>query len=63
MKGDGTYKARLAVLGYFQRPGVDFWESYSPVVSDPVIRTLLCVANHRNWDIQQIDVETAFLNA
>ncbi len=63
VKGDGTYKARLAVLGYFQRPGVDFWESYSPVVSDPVIRTLLCVANHRNWDIQQIDVETAFLNA
>ncbi len=22
-----------------------------------------CIANYKNWDIQQIDVEAAFLNA
>ncbi len=63
IKNDGTCKARLVAMGCFQRPGIDYWETFSPVVSDPVIRMTLCVANHRNWDIQQIDVETAFLNA
>ncbi len=50
-------------MGCFQKPGIDYWETFSPVVSDSVIRMTLCVANHRKWDIQQIDVETAFLNA
>ncbi len=50
-------------MGCFQRPGIDYWETFAPEVSDSVIRTTLCIANHREWDIQQIDVETAFLYA
>ncbi len=56
-------KARLVVLGCYQRPGIDFTEVYSPVASDSAIRMMLCVANYKNWEIQQIDVEVAFLNA
>ncbi len=57
------YKARLVVLGCYQRPGIDFTEVYSPVASDSTIRMMLCIANYKNWEIQQIDVEAAFLNA
>ncbi len=57
------YKARLVVLGSYQRLGIDYEEVYSPVASDSTIRMMLSIANYKNWDIQQIDVEAAFLNA
>ncbi|MCP4140355.1 MAG: hypothetical protein GY755_08720, partial [Chloroflexi bacterium] len=57
------YKARLVVLGCYQRPGVDYTETYSSVAADSTIRFLLSVANYKKWEIKQIGVETAFLNA
>ncbi len=61
--GDIKYKARLVVLGRYQRPGVDFTETYSPVAADSTIRILLSLANYKGWEVKQIDVEKAFLNA
>ncbi len=51
------------MLGCYQRPGIDYTETFAPVASDATIRALLCVANYKDWEIQHIDVETAFLNA
>ncbi len=62
-KYSSNYKARLVVLGCYQTPGKDYAETFSPVASDTTIRMVLCVANYKGWDIEQIDVETAFLNA
>lgn len=64
MKPDGRvdrYKARLIVKGCFQKPGIDFLETFSPVARLNSVRTLLAVAAIKDFEIVQIDVKTAFL--
>ncbi|KAL0401918.1 UNVERIFIED_CONTAM: Retrovirus-related Pol polyprotein from transposon RE2 [Sesamum latifolium] len=39
-----AFKAKLVAKGYTQRPGVDFEETYSPVVMAKSIRILLAIA-------------------
>ena len=56
------YKARLVAKGYSQREGVDFNEIFSPVVKHASIRILLSVVTHRDWELHQLDVKTAFLH-
>ncbi len=63
VKEASKLKARLVVLGCYQRPGIDYTETFAPVASDATIRALLSTANYNGWEIHQIDVETAFLNA
>ncbi|GJY57724.1 ribonuclease H-like domain-containing protein [Tanacetum coccineum] len=62
---DGTlsrYKARLVANGSSQQLGVDFDETFSPVVKPATIRTVLSLVVSRQWPIHQLDVKTAFLN-
>ncbi|PWA99415.1 hypothetical protein CTI12_AA009100 [Artemisia annua] len=62
---DGTlsrYKARLVANGSRQQLGVDFDETFSPVVKPATIRTVLSLAVSRNWPVHQLDVKNAFLN-
>ena len=56
------YKARLVARGFQQTSGVDFLETFAPVVRWETIRLLLAIAVHLNWPIHQLDVLTAFLN-
>lgn len=56
------YKARLVGVGTSQREGIDFLETFSPVVRWETIRTLLTISLNRNLQIHHLDVETAFLN-
>ncbi|GKA59246.1 ribonuclease H-like domain-containing protein [Tanacetum coccineum] len=62
---DGTlsrYKARLVANGSSQQLGVDFDETFSPVVKPATIRTVLSLVVSRRWPIHQLDVKNAFLN-
>ena len=56
------YKARIVARGFEQQDGVDFGDTFAPVVRWETIRILIALATHLNWSIHQLDVLTAFLN-
>nr|GFA33274.1 retrovirus-related Pol polyprotein from transposon TNT 1-94 [Tanacetum cinerariifolium] len=55
-------KARLVARGYRQEEGIDFEESFDPVVRLEAIRIFLAYAAHKNMVVYQMDINTAFLN-
>lgn len=55
------YKARLVAKGYTQRPGIDYGETYAPVVRYTSVRFLIALAVQRGLKIHQMDAITAFL--
>ena len=62
---DGTilkYKARLVAKGFLQNSSIDYAETFSPMVKAPTIRILFSLAITFGWDIQQVDINNAFLN-
>jgi len=65
LQSDGSlerYKARWVLHGFTQRPGVDFDETFSPVVKPATVCTVLSLALTRHWPIHQLDVKNAFLH-
>ena len=55
------YKARLVAQGFSQRPGLDYNETYSPVVDTITLRYLVSLAVHEKLDMHLMDVVTAYL--
>lgn len=56
------YKARLVVKGFKQIKGLDYTETFAPVVKFSMIHLMLAVAASLDLEIEQMDFSTAFLN-
>jgi histone deacetylase 1/2 len=62
---DGTidhYKARLVAKGFKQRHGIDYDDTYSPIVNPATIHVILSLAVTQWWHMRQLDVDNAFLH-
>ena len=64
-KGDGSidkYKARLVAQGFTQVHGIDYEETFAPVVKMSTLRMLLIMSLQCQMTVYQLDVVTAYLN-
>ena len=63
-KADGMvdrYKERLVAKGYNQTEGIDYQETFAPVLKMVIVRAIIALASIEVWPIFQMDVFNAFL--
>jgi len=60
--GSTQYKARLVIKGCEQKEGIDYDETYAPVSKLATFQLIRALATQYGWDVDHIDVVTAFLN-
>ena len=60
--GFTRYKSLLVIRGFEQLPGIDFHQTFALVGKFVTLRVLLALAAHYDWQVEQIDVKTAFLH-
>ena len=56
------HKVRLVARGNHQRPGIDYGESFTPVMCLESLRTLPALAASNNLNIIQVDITLAYLH-
>ena len=56
------YKVRIVAKGYAQKPGIDYDETYAPVVRYSSLRMVIALAAHYDLELHHMDVKSAYLN-
>lgn len=57
------FKGHRTTIGYSQRPGIDYGETFAPVTRLEAFHIFLSIVAPENLEIVQIDIKTAFLTA
>jgi Reverse transcriptase (RNA-dependent DNA polymerase) len=57
------YKARLIVKGNTQTYGLDYYETFIPVIKMNTVRILFSIAVNHKWNLYQMDVKNVFLQS
>lgn len=52
----------LVANGFKQRHGLDYENTFSPVVKPTIVRLILALAISRGWTLRQVNVQNAFLH-
>jgi hypothetical protein len=55
-------KARLVAMGNQQKDGIDYLETFAPIINWVTIRTIVALVATNQWQIHHMDVRTAFIN-
>ncbi|RVW54702.1 Retrovirus-related Pol polyprotein from transposon RE1 [Vitis vinifera] len=55
-------KARLVAKGFTQIPGLDYTDTFNPVIKATIVRVVLSLTVTNRWPLRQFDVKNAFLN-
>jgi hypothetical protein len=65
-KQDGSldiYKARLVAKEFKQRYGIDYDDTFNPVVKIATIHIILSIVVSRGWNLRHLDVQNTFLHS
>lgn len=55
-------KARLVAKRFHHYPGIDYEETYSPIIKSSTILIIFTLVVQFDWPVRQIDINNAFLN-
>ena len=55
------HRARLVALGYQQKEGVDYFESFSPTASQVTVRFIMAITAMPGWYSADLDATCAFI--
>ena len=58
-----AYRVRIVAGGHKQVEGVNYTETFSAAAKLPSVHVILANAASLNWEIHQVDVKSAYLNA
>jgi len=57
------YKAHLVAQGFTQTQGIDYNDMFAPMAKFTSTRVVLALVAIHNWEVHQMDIKNAYLNA
>ena len=58
-----SYRVRIVAGGHRQVEGLNYTETFSAAAKMPTVRVVLANAAEQDWEIEHVDVKSAYLNA